>query len=187
MDPQKSSGILVLASACDDAGKTTGLFIVSAPNKEVEDPFLLTPLPSPMEEKRVGAPVIGHEQHTKPQSKTSKGILKLPKEINPAELESIPPPIQRSARLSPRALIRLTPLPYTGKKGSHRVPKIHFSEDIQWLDTWPVSEYNRAACEFAAKALTPALAMAIKKELNEVKAEMDVHEDSRANTQYYRV
>jgi len=62
-----------------------------------------------------------------------------------------------------------------------------FAEVTCIVDTWSREDYNRSAIDYVARALTPAIALLIKKELNEVKSEMDVHEESRKHTQFYAV
>ena len=51
--------------------------------------------------------------------------------------------------------------------------------------TWAHDEYERGGVQYIAKRLTPETAMVIKRELNEMKREMLVHEDSRRFTQFY--
>ena len=54
-------------------------------------------------------------------------------------------------------------------------------------ETWHKAEYERGGVESIAKALTPEIATQIKRELNEVKREMEIHEESRQYTQFYPV
>lgn len=62
-----------------------------------------------------------------------------------------------------------------------------FKETTYIVETYSREEYNRSAIDYIARALTPAIATLIKKELNEVKSEMEVHEESRKHTQFYTV
>lgn len=191
--------MMVLATACDESGKTTGLFIVSAPTpllakqaqyEEVgkdgdhfEDCIDTVMVPVDKSEGK------GNEK------RTIRGILKPAKAISYEALAALPPPIQRSARLSPRELRRLTPYPPSPPASQQlyekpsRQLRVTFPVDpvITVHDAHSTDEYNRGACEFAARSLTPQLALLIKRELNEVKAEMDVHEESREHTQFYKV
>ncbi len=65
--------------------------------------------------------------------------------------------------------------------------KILFSETTILVETFSKEEYNRTAIDYVARSLTPTIAMLIKKELNEVKQEMEVHERSKHHTQFYQV
>lgn len=65
--------------------------------------------------------------------------------------------------------------------------RLVFAERVLEVETYGRHEYNRRAIDYIARALTPAIAMLIKKELNEIKSEMDVHEQSKQHTQFYVV
>ncbi len=189
--------MMVLATAVDEAGKTTGVFIVSSPLKtQAEElPILtttnLTTVPVAIIQQYESKERVALQQASELRERrtgTRRGILKPPKEICLEALAVLPSPIQRSTRLSPRELRRLTPLPPPlSSTKPHKEPKIKFSDHVAVLDMHASTEYNRGSCEFVARTLTPALALAIKRELNELKSEMEVHEESRHNTQFYKV
>ncbi|EPZ33506.1 hypothetical protein ROZALSC1DRAFT_28144 [Rozella allomycis CSF55] len=63
--------------------------------------------------------------------------------------------------------------------------RLNFSKEIFIGETHHPDDYERQG-DFVAKQLTPALAAMIKAELNEMKADMDVHEESKKYTQFYR-
>lgn len=58
-----------------------------------------------------------------------------------------------------------------------------FSDIISIGETWSSREYERGS--LAPAPLTPLLAYLIRIELNEVKAQMDIHQDSRHYTQFF--
>lgn len=58
-----------------------------------------------------------------------------------------------------------------------------FSDAISVGETWSSSDYERGSLTPAP--LTPLLAYLIRIELNEVKAQMDIHQDSRHHTQFF--
>jgi len=62
---------------------------------------------------------------------------------------------------------------------------IRFENEVKVCETFAKDDYSRESVEYVARQLTPALALAIKKELNTIKQEMEVHEESRENTQFY--
>jgi hypothetical protein len=63
---------------------------------------------------------------------------------------------------------------------------VSFDSKLYVGDAIPPSEYERRG-DYIAKCLTPEIAYFIKKELNEIKQDMEVHEASRKNTQFYSV
>ncbi len=70
--------------------------------------------------------------------------------------------------------------------GSKRTPRLRFSpQEVTVSETWSRADYERGGVEYVAKSLTYELAMAIKRELNEVKREMVVHDEARHLTQFY--
>lgn len=75
--------------------------------------------------------------------------------------------------------------PLSSKKPRQRLCR--FSSLVQVGEAHSKEEYDRGAVEYIAKSLTPALALAIKRELNEVKSEMPVHQDSAIYTQFYPI
>lgn len=166
--------MIVLAAACDDKGTATSLFIVSAPTALAT----VSQCPPTMAILTSSSNLhtnINADSSTDAKNKQVKGILKPGKPI-----------IQSTATLSPQELRVLNP-DHAVAARRHRAAKIRFADEVMVCDTFATSDYSRKAIDFAARQLTPALALAIKKELNEVKAEMDVHELSRVNTQFYRV
>lgn len=62
---------------------------------------------------------------------------------------------------------------------------VNFSSRIILFDTYGEDEYDRKPDIATCNQLTPQLAQLIKAELNELKCEMDVHEDSRCYTHFY--
>ncbi|GME79331.1 unnamed protein product [Ambrosiozyma monospora] len=64
-------------------------------------------------------------------------------------------------------------------------PKVRFSSRILLYDTYTEDEYDRHPESGTCNNLTPQLAVMIKNELNEVKAEMEVHELSRCYTHFF--
>lgn len=62
--------------------------------------------------------------------------------------------------------------------------RFRFNETVLVGQTFSSDEYERAAD--GAIQMTPTLAYLIRKELNELKAQMEVHEDSRHLTHFYK-
>lgn len=201
---QQPVQMMVLATACDENGATTGLFIVSSPTPHThnnavgvkESELFHDCLDTIMQDPPQAGTTV--EPKTASLERPKKGILKPAKAISYEALALLPPPIQRSARLSPRELRRLTPLPPPSPPASQSTdsPKQRHHPRVSFVaaatltslhDAHSTDEYNRGACDFAARSLTPQLALLIKKELNEVKAEMEVHEESREHTQFYKI
>ncbi|QPG75983.1 hypothetical protein FOA43_003369 [Brettanomyces nanus] len=69
------------------------------------------------------------------------------------------------------------------KKVRHR--GVQFSSKILLYTTYAEDEYDRHPEDAACNNLTPELALDIKNELNEFKAQMDVNEDSRCYTHFF--
>jgi hypothetical protein len=65
--------------------------------------------------------------------------------------------------------------------------KIRFDNEVSVCETFNKEDYCRQSLDYVARQLTPSLALAIKKELNNVKQEMEVHEDARHLTQFYLI
>lgn len=63
--------------------------------------------------------------------------------------------------------------------------KVKFSSKIILYETYDELEYDRHPDISTCNQLTPQLAQMIKAELNELKREMEVHEDSRCYTQFF--
>ncbi|CUM67832.1 uncharacterized protein PRCAT00005540001 [Priceomyces carsonii] len=71
-------------------------------------------------------------------------------------------------------------------KVSKRQPKgVKFSSRIILYDTYDDEEYDRHPDAATCNQLTPLLAQQIKEELNSVKSEMEVHQDSRCFTHFF--
>lgn len=121
-----------------------------------------------------------------------KSILKAPKMMEqPSLLDvvEIPAPIKKSTfliqereRLSELCDDIVESLMIVEKRR-----KVVFCEECTLTETFGKEEYDRSAIDYIARALTPSIAMVIKRELNEIKAEMEVHEHSRHLTQFYPV
>ena len=65
--------------------------------------------------------------------------------------------------------------------------KLSFDNEVSVCETFHKDDYCRQSLYYVARQLTPALALAIKKELNDIKQEMEVHEEARHMTQFYLV
>lgn len=63
--------------------------------------------------------------------------------------------------------------------------RVKFSSKIILYETYDEFEYDRHPDVSTCSLLTPQLAQMIKAELNELKTEMEVHEDSRCYTQFF--
>ena len=135
----------------------------------------------------------------------TKGILKMPKPI--CSMADLPPPVQKTVFLRQEEVQRLTAFTErhfghaslalshriaTGQQQRHQQPQSGRRAKLQWNfeattyhEAFGRSEYERGGVEYVAKCLTPELAMMIKRELNEVKREMPIHEESRHHTQFY--
>lgn len=68
-----------------------------------------------------------------------------------------------------------------------KVIKLRFDNEVSVCETFHKEDYSRQSLDYVARQLTPSLALAIKKELNALKQEMEVHEDSRHLTQFYLI
>ena len=71
------------------------------------------------------------------------------------------------------------------RNGEMEKPNVMFSSRILLYDTYGEDEYDRKPETSTCNNLTPQLAMDIRNELNELKAEMPVHEDSRRYTHFF--
>ena len=78
-------------------------------------------------------------------------------------------------------------LPQIPETGSHGIPqlKVCFSSEILLFETYGEEEYDRRPDIATCNQLTPQLAQMIKAELNEIKDEMEIHEESKCYTHYY--
>lgn len=74
-----------------------------------------------------------------------------------------------------------------GSRSGPRRQKVSFSSRIVVFDTYAETDYDRTPEEATCHRLsTPGLAHQIKQELNSFKVQMEVHEQSRAYTHYFR-
>lgn len=62
---------------------------------------------------------------------------------------------------------------------------VSFSSSIVLFSTYTEDEYDRHPEVATCNQLTPQLAQIIKEELNTLKAEMEVHEESRCYTHFF--
>ena len=96
--------------------------------------------------------------------------------------------VQKSASISETEAIKMSTessdAPVTKPK---KVMKLRFDNEVSVCETFHKEDYSRQSLDYVARQLTPSLALAIKKELNTVKQEMDVHEDARHLTQFYLI
>lgn len=76
-------------------------------------------------------------------------------------------------------------LPRKNFKEEYVKPNVKFSSRILLYDTYGEEEYDRKPDSATCNNLTPQLAMDIKNELNQLKSEMEVHEDSRCYTHFF--
>ncbi|KAI9730058.1 MAG: bud neck involved protein [Cirrosporium novae-zelandiae] len=72
-----------------------------------------------------------------------------------------------------------------GTPHSGMAKNISFSPRIQFHDTWPSGEYDRRGDIAACNRLTPLLAQQIREEINALKMEMEVHEQSKIYTHFF--
>lgn len=128
-----------------------------------------------------------------------RGILKATRPLG--DLSSLPAPIQKAtflrqeemqrlARFTDRFRTRRSSLDdFTEERqrsGFARRRKLRFDlERTEFGETYSRGDYERGGVEYIAKSLTPDIAMMIKRELNEVKREMPIHEESKHYTQFY--
>ncbi|CAR21717.1 Bni4p [Lachancea thermotolerans CBS 6340] len=84
--------------------------------------------------------------------------------------------------------LRLSPSDYT-VSNSHDLmserKSVSFSSSIVLFSTYTEDEYDRHPEVATCNQLTPQLAQIIKEELNTLKAEMEVHEESRCYTHFF--
>ena len=71
------------------------------------------------------------------------------------------------------------------ERSSYAAKLVKFSSQIVLYETYGELEYDRHPDSATCNQLTPQLAQMIKDELNELKAEMDIHEDSMCNTHFF--
>lgn len=118
-----------------------------------------------------------------------KGILKKKGLFSPEQQYQQQPEMQDNSRSSVDiGTIRESLLEASIVRGGDKKSRLKWSlESTSHHETFSSLEYERGGVEYVAKRLSPLMAMMIKIELNEVKHEMPIHEDSRKNTQFYNV
>lgn len=134
---------------------------------------------------------IAHHRLTPPSSASpKKGILKPAKAIQPTSFldEELPRPIENKFEFLQQERERAQMFMHIDEDHAiTRKRKVVFNDQHSFIEVHSKEDYNRSAIDYVARALTPAIAMMIKKELNEVKAEMEVHDSSKHHTQFYQV
>ena len=142
-------------------------------------------------------PAAQQEAKQEQRENKKKGILKTPKPIDYEALDRLLKEqlvIERSTTLTPKEIRKLALAQASSaaaqNTNTQEAPSIRkrvcrFSSLVEVGEAHSKEEYDRGAIEYIAKSLTPALALAIKVELNQVKSEMPVHEDSAKFTQFY--
>lgn len=91
-----------------------------------------------------------------------------------------------SENSSPRSLSSfMTKMKKTPYSPSEATPRVRFSSRIILYDTYNGDEYDRHPDTATCNQLTPMLAQQIREELNTLKSEMEVHEDSRCYTYFF--
>lgn len=115
--------------------------------------------------------------------------LQPPPQNRPFHHDRIPSISDQSASLSPRLLSSFItrirkPAPSLPRLEPPR-PVVKFLSRIVLYDTYHHDEYDRHPEIATCNQLTPALAQQIKEELNELKANMEVHEESICYTQFF--
>lgn len=91
--------------------------------------------------------------------------------------------VQKSASIPETEAIKITSAVDKPKKSI----KIRFDNEVSVCETFHKDDYCRQSLDYVARQLTPSLALAIKKELNTVKQEMEVHDDAKHLTQFYLI
>lgn len=108
----------------------------------------------------------------------------------PFHHDRIPSLSDHSAASSPRLLTsfisRIKRSPMSSPKMTFGTKSgVRFSSRIVLYDTYNCDEYDRHPDIATCNQLTPALAQQIKDELNEFKAEMNIHRDSQCYTHFF--
>jgi len=73
----------------------------------------------------------------------------------------------------------------SSKAPNSNTKKVGFSSKIVLYDAWNEDDYDRHPDVATCNQLTPMIAQQIKEELNELKREMEIHEDSECYTHFY--
>lgn len=71
------------------------------------------------------------------------------------------------------------------ERSQRGIKLVNFSSQIVLYETYGEIEYDRHPDSATCNQLTPQLAQLIKEELNELKAEMEIHEESKCNTHFF--
>ncbi|PJF16444.1 hypothetical protein PSACC_03741 [Paramicrosporidium saccamoebae] len=147
-----------------------------------------SPVEAPLSPMEIDEPESHSVLRFRPRQPRS--ILKKPPPLG--DMSLIPPPIQKSTFLRHEEVQRLSRFVQRHsteerrRSGFARHRKLRFDLDrTDYGETWNRHDYERGGVEYIAKSLTPDIAMMIKRELNEVKKEMPVHEESKQYTQFY--
>jgi hypothetical protein len=134
----------------------------------------------------IGPLKIRDEEFSNHEQKPLKSILK--KKTNSDSLEES---VQKSAIINETEAIGIiyksTPMNVVmcNSQKPQKSNKLRFDGEVAVCETFHREDYCRQSLDYVARQLTPTLALAIKKELNSVKQEMEVHDDSRHLTQFY--
>ncbi|QWU89449.1 hypothetical protein CA3LBN_003772 [Candidozyma haemuli] len=103
--------------------------------------------------------------------------------------DRIPSLSDQSAASSPRSLTsfisRIKKSPMASPKVAYKPGGVRFSSRIILYDTYNGEEYDRHPDIATCNQLTPLLAQQIREELNEIKSEMEVHQDSQCYTHFF--
>lgn len=115
-----------------------------------------------------------------------KGILKKTSSSSTNNTPtSVTSQVQKSAIITEFEADKISTLPSEIIAKPKKVMKLRFDNEVSVCETFHKEDYSRQSLDYVARQLTPSLALSIKKELNALKQEMDVHEDSRHLTQFY--
>lgn len=119
----------------------------------------------------------------------SPKMLGLQPPTGPFYHDRIPSLSDQSAASSPRSLTsfisRIRKLPMASPKIVQKQGGVRFSSRIILYDTYNGEEYDRHPDIGTCNQLTPLLAQQIREELNQVKSEMEVHQDSQCYTHFF--
>jgi hypothetical protein len=165
-----AAGMIALATTMEEKGKITGLSILSPRPKNNVLPK------SPIDVFQDAEGNINAIDSIRSQA---RGILKPAKEICYEEL-----PTNQSETLLPEYH---HPSPNSGSSFMPKEPRVRFSDNIALLDAYPTAFYDRSSCVPLGTTRDTALDLEKKRELNKLKAEMEVHEESRHNTCFYNI
>ncbi|KAF3986480.1 hypothetical protein FT663_04524 [Candidozyma haemuli var. vulneris] len=119
----------------------------------------------------------------------SPKLMGLQPPTGPFYHDRIPSLSDQSAASSPRSLTsfisRIRKSPMASPKVPFKTGGVRFSSRIILYDTYNGEEYDRHPDIATCNQLTPLLAQQIREELNEVKSEMEVHQDSVCYTHFF--